>query len=64
MSYHPVTFGVHSRSGTGVVMILVVTWLCKTNVIKALRDFVVRSPSRYATILPNLMAIGTMAVEI
>ena len=33
-------------------------------VIKELNDFMVRSPTRYFTILPSLLAIGTVAVEI
>ena len=32
--------------------------------IKELNDFMDRSPTRYFTILPSLVAIGTVAVEI
>ena len=34
------------------------------HVIKALYDFILRSLSRYITILPGLVAIGTMVLEI
>ena len=36
----------------------------KDQVIKVLNDFVVKSPLRYVTILPNLVAIGTNVVNI
>ena len=34
------------------------------HVIKALNDYMVKSPSRYVTILPSLVAIGTVVVKI
>ena len=33
-------------------------------VIKALNDYMVKSPSRYVTILPSLVAIGAVVVKI
>ena len=36
----------------------------KDHVTKALNDFMVRRPLRYVTILPSLVAIGTVIVEI
>ena len=45
-------------------MLVVYQVTVKDRVIKVLSDFMVRSPSRQVTILPSLVAIGTMFVEI
>ena len=34
------------------------------HMIKALYDFMVRSPAKYVTLIPSLAAIGTVIVEI
>ena len=64
VSYHPAMFGGHRHCGSGNIMILVCQVISQYNVIKGSCDLIGRSPSRLVTILPSLVAIGTMVVEI
>ena len=57
ISHHPPMFGGHGNCGGGDIMALV----CR--MIKESSDFMGRSPSKQATILPSLMAIGTVVRE-
>ena len=45
-------------------MVLVCQVMSQDYMIKGLCDFMSGSPSRYATILPRLVAIGIVVVEI
>ena len=45
-------------------MVFVCHMMFQDHVINVINDFMVKSPSRYVTILPNLVAICTVAVEI
>ena len=58
-TYHRVKFGDHRYSGRRDTMVFV---LSHDHVIKSLNDFMVRTPSRFVTILPSLMAMNTMVV--
>ena len=64
MSYHRAKFDGHRHSGNKDIMIFAchVTW--QDHVIRALYDFLVRSPSKVVTILTSFVAIGTVLVEI
>ena len=64
VSYHPATFGSYRQSGVGDVMVFVCHVTLQDNVIKALYDFMVRSSSRYVTILLNLAIIDPVVGEI
>ena len=44
-------------------MVFVCHMILQDQVIKASNDFMVRSPSKYLTILPCLVAIGTVVAE-
>ena len=46
------------------MMVYVCHVTLQNHVIKVLNNFMVRSPSRYVTTLPSLVAIDTVAVEI
>ena len=64
VSYHPAKFVSHRHSSSGETMVFACHMALQDHVIKALNDFAVRSPSRYVTIPPNLVAIVTVTVEI
>ena len=64
VSYHPAKFGGHRHSGSRDIIVFVCHVTLQDDVIKALNDFMVRSPSRYVTILPNLVAISTAILDI
>ena len=64
VSYHPAKFGSHMHSGSGDTMVFVCHVNLQDHVKKALNGFMVSSPSMYVTILPSLVAIGTVVVEI
>ena len=63
MGYHSVKFGGQRRSGRGNIMGFVCRMILKDHMIKRLNDFMVRSSSRYVTILPSLVAIDPVVVE-
>ena len=52
------------HSGSGDIMVFVYYVTLQNHVIKLLNDFMVRSPSRYVTILPSLAAMGPVMVDI
>ena len=64
VTYHPAKFGGHKHGGCVDIMIWVCQVMSQDHVIKGSYDFVDMSPSRLVTILPSLMAIGTLVVEI
>ena len=64
VNYHPAKFGGHRHSGSRDIIVFVCHVTLQDDVIKALNDFMVRSPSRYVTILPNLVAISTAILDI
>ena len=57
-------YGGHRRSGSGDLMISVCHVALEDHVIKALNEFMIRSPSRIVTIVPSLMATGIEVVEV
>ena len=63
MGYHSVKFGGQRRSGRGNIVGFVCRMILKDHMIKRLNDFMVRSSSRYVTILPSLVAIDPVVVE-
>ena len=46
VSHHPAKFGCHRHSGSGDIMVFVCHVTLQEHAIRALDDFVVRSPSR------------------
>ena len=64
ISYHPAKFVSHRHSGSGHVMVFVCRMTLQDHLIKALNDFMVRSPSRCVTILPSLVVMGTAALDL
>ena len=63
LSHQPTKFGGHRHCSSGDIMVFVYHVTLKDHVIKALNEFMVSSPSRYVTILPSLVAIGTVMVD-
>ena len=63
MSYHPVKFCGHKHSGNREITIFFCHMTLEDHVIRALYNLLVRVPSRYVTILPSFMAIGTIALK-
>ena len=61
ISYHPAKFGGHRHCGSGDMILVYV--ILQDQVIKGSCDFMGRSPSKKVTILPSLVAIGTLLVE-
>ena len=61
---HPVIIGGHSRSDRGEIMVLLCHVILQDQVIKALNDVMVWSPSRQFTTPPSLMATDSVIVEI
>ena len=59
----PAMFGVHGHSYSGDIAYLVCRVILLGHVIKESVDSIGRSPSRYITILPSLVAIGTVVAE-
>ena len=57
-------YGRNKHCFVGDIMVLVCHVTLQDKVIKALYGFMVRSPSRYLTILPGLLGIATEIVEI
>ena len=64
LNYHPAKFCGHTHSGSRDVTALVCHLTLEEHVIKASNDLMVKSPSRYDTILPALVAIDTVIVKI
>ena len=64
MSYSPVKFGGHRDSGSEDIMALSCHVTLQDHVIKVFHNFLVKGLSRYATILPSLVAIGTVVLDI
>ena len=54
----------HRHSGSGDIMVLVCYMILQNHTIKQSYNFMGRSPSRCATILPSLAAIATLVVEL
>ena len=61
---HPAKFRDHRHSGSRDKMVFVCHVTFQDHVIRALFDFIIRSPSRYVTIVPRLVAIGTVVLKI
>ena len=59
LTYHTAKFGGYSYSGTGEIMTVVGHVTLQDHVIKPLNDFMARSPSKYFTNPPSLVAVGT-----
>ena len=64
ISYHPAKFDGQKHCVSGCIMILVNPVILQDHVIKGSCDFLGRGLSREITILPSLVAIGTMVAEI
>ena len=65
ISHHPHKFGCTRTIAVTIYRFLFVTLPCKTtHLIKSLYDFMVRSLSRYITVLPTLVVIATAVVKI
>ena len=62
ISYHLAKFGGHRVFGRGDMFFLCHVIL-QDHLIKAFNDFMVRSPSRYITIVPNFVAIYLLVVD-
>ena len=64
ISYNPVKFGGHRDSGCGDMIGFVYDVTLQDHVIKVFYSFLVKSLSKYITILLNLVATYTVVVEI
>ena len=64
VSYYPAKFGGHRHSDSGDIVVFVFHVILQDLVIKESCDFICRSSSRRVTLVPNLVAIGTLVVEI
>ena len=64
VNHQLVNFGGHRHGGTGDMMILVRHVILQDHVIQKSCEFMGRIPLRYVTMLPRLVAIGTVVVEI
>ena len=62
--YHSANFGCHRHCSNRDMMVFVCHVTSQDHMIKALYDFMIRSLSRYITILASLVAIDTVVVEI
>ena len=62
-SHHPAKFGGQRHCGSRYKMVLVCHVILQDHVIKGLCDFMGSSQSRSVTILLNLVAIGTLVVD-
>ena len=60
INHQLVKFGDHRHCGSGDVMILGRQVILQDHVIKESCDFMGRISSRYVTMLPRLVAIGTV----
>ena len=58
------SLGGHRHYGSGDMMVLVYHLILQDHVIKGSCDFMGKSLSRYVTILPSLVAIGTEVMKI
>ena len=63
-SHQLAKFGDHRHCDSGDIMILVCHMILQDHVIKWSFEFTGRIPSRYVTILPSLVAMGTVLVKI
>ena len=64
VSHHPTKFNDQRDSSSGDTMVFICPVTLQDYAIKALSNFMVKSPTRYITILPSLVAIVTVIVEI
>ena len=64
MSYHSAKCGGHRFFSSRDIMIFICHVALQDHVIRALCDFMSRSPSSYVTILPSFVAVGTVIVKI
>ena len=53
-------FAGHWHNSSGDIMVLICHVTLQDHMNKLLNDFLVRTPARYVTILPSLLAIGTV----
>ena len=60
----PPSFNGNGHSGSRDIMVIVCHLTLQHHVIKVLCDFMVGSLARYIIILPNLVAVGTVVLEI
>ena len=63
-SYHSAKFCCYRHSCNRDMVVFVCHVTLQDHMVKALYDFVIRSLSRYITILANLVAIDVAVVEI
>ena len=63
-SYHSSKSGCHRHSSNTDLRVFICHVTLQEHVIKALYDFMIRSLSRYITILASLVAIDIVVVEI
>ena len=63
-SYHSAKFGCHRHSCNKDMMLFVCHVTLQDQMITALYDFMIRSLSKYITILASLVAIDIVVVEI
>ena len=64
VSHHPAKFSGHKLCGSGDIMVLVSPVILEGHVTKVSGNSLGKSPSRYITILPSLVSIGTVTLEI
>ena len=62
MTYYPVKFGGHRRSGSGDIMLLFATWSWRYDVTSTCLINLIWVKSRRCTCLPNLVIIGLMEI--
>ena len=61
-THYPTKFGGHRHSVSGDIKIFVCHVTFQNHLMKALYDFIVKSPLKYVTTLPSLVSIATVAV--
>ena len=64
VSRHPAKFGGHWNCDSRDIMLLICHVILQDHLMKEQGNFMGRNPPRLVTILPRLMATGTVVVEI
>ena len=64
VSYHTAKLGRHGLAGSGDITVFIWHVTLQNHMIKTSNDFLVSSPSRYVTIFPSLVVMGTLVEEI
>ena len=64
VSYHNAKLGRHGLAGSGDITVFIRHVTLQNHMIKTSNDFLVSSPSRYVTIFPSLVVMGTLVEEI